>query len=300
MLLLSTMTLLKRITILLFALVFRVVESSDCETSNVSDTHRQDLIDLLLKNYSQSTVPNPPVSVQVEITVQDISDISEITSSFVIDAWFSAIWLDHRLQYHHVAPCLKNLSLDGLMESKIWTPNVCLVNSKKTTLHSSPKPNILLLIFPNGTVWLNYRLRIEAGCDMDLTNFPLDVQTCQLVFESYSYNTAEVTLSWLDPALTLAKPNYKLPDFVLYNHSVIYQRVPYSAGLWDQLLIHFVFKRLQGYYILQLYLPTYLSVFVSWIAFFLDTKSQPARITLGVSSLMAQTFQVCFCVFSIF
>lgn len=260
-----------------------------------NEVQRRTLVKDLFENYTHTIAPNPPVDVKVEITVQDISAISEISSSFTVDAWFSAIWMDSRLNFEHLAPCLRNLSLDHHMESKIWTPNVCVVNSKKTELHASPKPNILLIIFQNGTTWLNYRVRVEAPCEMDLTNFPLDIQHCYLTFESYSYNADEVTLSWLDNPITfnkMHKSDYKLPDFVLSNYSTGSQRVAYTAGNWDQLVVRFEFRRLHGFYILQLYLPTYLSVFVSWIAFWLDTRSLPARITLGVSSLMALTFQV--------
>jgi len=32
------------------------------------------------------------------------------------------------------------------MEPRLWSPNVCIVNSKKTKVHDSPKPNILLMV----------------------------------------------------------------------------------------------------------------------------------------------------------
>lgn len=66
-------------------------------------------------------MPDPsPVKVIVEITIQDISDISAITGTFVIDFWISAIWQDTRLKFSHLAPCRKNLSLDHDMEPRLW------------------------------------------------------------------------------------------------------------------------------------------------------------------------------------
>uniref|UniRef100_A0A914VCI7 Uncharacterized protein n=1 Tax=Plectus sambesii TaxID=2011161 RepID=A0A914VCI7_9BILA len=261
------------------------------EQSNA--TKAQDLAFILMTNYSRNTLPEPaPTNVVVEITIQDISEISDLTGSLVTDFWISAIWLDPRLKFSHLDPCRRNLSLDHDMEPRLWSPNVCIVNSKQTKVHNSPKPNILLMIFPNGTVWLNYRVRVEAPCEMNLANFPLDEQTCTLVLESYSYNTAEVTLEWLAwSPVSAVKSDFNLPDFRLSNISYGRNVEIYTAGVWHRLTVMVHFERLYGFYILQMYMPTYISVFISWIAFWVDTKALPARITLGVSSLMALTFQ---------
>uniref|UniRef100_A0A8R1EK60 Neur_chan_LBD domain-containing protein n=1 Tax=Caenorhabditis japonica TaxID=281687 RepID=A0A8R1EK60_CAEJA len=99
---------------------------------------------------------------------------------------------------------------------------------------------------------------------MNLARFPIDTQHCQLVFESYSYNTASVSVNWMENPVTV------LPDISLAN---------------------FYLSRYRTMRHTELYVPTYISLFISWIAFCIDTKALPARIVLGVNSLMSLTFQ---------
>lgn len=142
--------------------------------SAISSTGKHGLINKLLNEstYDKNAVPDKPVTVRIEVTIQDISEISEITNSFTTDVFFSAIWQDTRLEYTKLDPCKELLSLDSDIIKRLWTPNICFSNSKDVKVHVSPEPNVLLLIFPNGTVWINYRVRAIGPCDMDLTFFP--------------------------------------------------------------------------------------------------------------------------------
>ncbi|KHJ98606.1 hypothetical protein OESDEN_01409 [Oesophagostomum dentatum] len=110
-----------------------------------------------------------------------------------------------------------------------------------------------------------------------------------------------VQLRWMDEAVTLMKP-IQLPDFDLVNFVTKKENLLYPNGYWDQLQascptavnyfqVVFTFKRRYGFYIIQAYVPTYLTIIVSWVSFCMEPKALPARTTVGISSLLALTFQ---------
>lgn len=58
---------------------------------------RQTASNLLLFFLYRNALPDPsPVKVLVEITIQDVSEISAVTGTFITDFFVSAIWMDRR------------------------------------------------------------------------------------------------------------------------------------------------------------------------------------------------------------
>lgn len=251
-----------------------------------------EIIDNLLKDtYNKHYLPAHPVFVRVDMWVQEVTAVSELTQDFEIDLYINEFWEDPALVFDFMNPCKSNISFDDKVLQKLWIPNTCFINSKTAAIHESPFRNVFLMVFSNGTLWTNYRMKLTGPCDMNLKRFPFDQQKCFLTFESFNYNTGEVRMSWNQPYPVMLLKKIELPDFKLTNFSVIAVEQMYPAGWWDELTVAFVFKRRYGWYILQGYIPTYVTIFISWISFYLGSRAIPARTMLGVNSLLAMTFQ---------
>nr|WRV86329.1 mod-1 [Meloidogyne graminicola] len=249
----------------------------------------------IFKNYTkklpESDEQDESVHVQIELHVQDMGSLNEITADFEIDVLFTQLWHDPNLSFRNLSSqCVRNITMESRYLKDIWTPNTCIINAKKTSVHASPTDNIMFILYENGTVWINHRLSVKAPCNLDLRTFPFDTQNCVLLFESYSHNSEEVTLHWMAEPITLMK-QITLPDFDMIQFDTRRETLLYPNGRWSQLEVGFTFKRRYGFYILQAYVPTYLTIIVSWVGFCMEPKALPARTTVGVSSLLALTLQ---------
>lgn len=59
------------------------------------------------------------------------------------------------------------------------------------------------------------------------------------------------------------------------------------SGNYDCLQASFHLRRQYGFYMLQAYIPCILIVILSWLSFWINKESVPARITLGVTTVLA-------------
>ena len=44
----------------------------------------------------------------------------------------------------------------------------------------------------------NKRLNFDVACPMDFAKYPVDDQTCRIKFESFSYQTSKLNMTWDD------------------------------------------------------------------------------------------------------
>nr|CAG4641420.1 EOG090X0OE5 [Eulimnadia texana] len=64
-----------------------------------------------------------------------------------------------------------------------------------------------------------------------------------------------------------------------------------NIGEYSCLKVDLIFKREFSYYLIQIYIPCCMLVIVSWVSFWLDANAVPARVSLGVTTLLTMATQ---------
>ena len=61
------------------------------------------------------------------------------------------------------------------------------------------------------------------------------------------------------------------------------------VGNYSRLACEIQFVRSMGYYLIQIYIPSGLIVIISWVSFWLNRNATPARVALGVTTVLTMT-----------
>ncbi|KAG1674379.1 Glutamate-gated chloride channel [Nymphon striatum] len=197
-------------------------------------------------------------------------------------------WRDPRLENRNMASYI-DLS-DTKLIKKIWKPDLYFPNAKSGWFQIVTVPNFLLRLYPSGEILYMLRLRLTFSCMMNLNRYPLDHQICPI--ELASCNATSHTMA--DPQ-SIVRLN-KLKELLLKRAEVDHKMALMNTSTSSMHLCEYSclraelhLKRSIGFYLVQKYFPTMLIVFISWISFWLDVNAIPARVTVGVTTLLTIT-----------
>ncbi|XP_030803587.1 glycine receptor subunit alpha-3 isoform X2 [Camarhynchus parvulus] len=199
-------------------------------------------------------------------------------------------WNDPRLAYSEYPD--DSLDLDPSMLDSIWKPDLFFANEKGANFHEVTTDNKLLRIFKNGNVLYSIRLTLILSCPMDLKNFPMDVQTCIMQLESFGYTMNDLIFEWQEKGAVQVAEGLTLPQFLLKEEKdLCYCTKHYNTGKFTCIEVRFHLERQMGYYLIQMYIPSLLIVILSWVSFWINMDAAPARVALGITTVLTMTTQ---------
>ncbi|KAJ1215759.1 hypothetical protein NDU88_003366 [Pleurodeles waltl] len=199
-------------------------------------------------------------------------------------------WNDPRLAYSEYPD--DSLDLDPSMLDSIWKPDLFFANEKGANFHEVTTDNKLLRIFKDGNVLYSIRLTLTLSCPMDLKNFPMDVQTCIMQLESFGYTMNDLIFEWQEQGPVQIADGLTLPQFLLKEEKDLrYCTKNYNTGKFTCIEVRFHLERQMGYYLIQMYIPSLLIVILSWVSFWINMDAAPARVALGITTVLTMTTQ---------
>ncbi|XP_062928200.1 gamma-aminobutyric acid receptor subunit rho-1-like [Mobula hypostoma] len=231
----------------------------------------------------------PSIPVGVDVQVESLDSISEVDMDFTMTLYLRHYWKDERLSF----PSTNNLSMtfDGRLVKKIWVPDMFFVHSKRSFIHDTTTDNIMLRVYPDGKVLYSLRVTVTSMCYMDFSRFPLDTQSCSLEIESYAYTDDDLMLYWksgngsltIDEKISLSQ--FMIKEFHTSTKLAFYS----STGWYNRLYINFTLHRHIFFFLLQTYFPATLMVMLSWVSFWIDRRAVPARVPLGITTVLTMS-----------
>ncbi|XP_012056248.1 PREDICTED: gamma-aminobutyric acid receptor subunit beta [Atta cephalotes] len=260
--------------------------------SMLGDVNISAILDSFSVSYDKRVRPNyggPPVEVGVTMYVLSISSLSEVKMDFTLDFYFRQFWTDPRLAFKP-RPGVETLSVGSEFIKNIWVPDTFFVNEKQSYFHIATTSNEFIRIHHSGSITRSIRLTITASCPMNLQYFPMDRQLCHIEIESFGYTMRDIRYKWNEGPNSVGVSNeVSLPQFKVLGHRQRAMEISLTTGNYSRLACEIQFVRSMGYYLIQIYIPSGLIVIISWVSFWLNRNATPARVALGVTTVLTMT-----------
>ncbi|KAL8587493.1 hypothetical protein ACOMHN_000899 [Nucella lapillus] len=253
--------------------------------SQIPDEQR--LLTKVLHNYNKNVRPvynsNDSVPVTLGFTLVQIMDMDEKNQVLTLNAWMEIIWEDPR--FHWDPADYSDLQIFRVPSKYIWLPDIVLYNNADDYTNGFMPCNAMLS--GEGTVIWSPPVKLRSSCQVDITFFPFDWQTCILKFGSWSYDKAQVDLlnktSIVDVSIYVTNGEWTLHEYNIVRNEVVY---PISDAVYPDVTIVLVIQRRVLYYVLNILFPCFWLNILSVLTFCLPVDAGE-KMTLSITVLLS-------------
>ena len=219
--------------------------------------------------------------VTIGVFLIDVDEIDDVRQRFNVDLFVSIAWQDPRLA---LPEDQRSGQMRTISMAEIWTPRGLIVNDRGLTPQLPRVADVDVL----GNVLYRQRLSGELAVDLDLKDFPFDTQQLPIQVISYQYNPDE--LQFLPSARTAANIEaFSVEGWSFSPLEISFSEftVPAIGVARPQMTFTVEAKRDAQYYVLTMFLPMALIVFMSWTAFWIQPNIVPPRIAISTASIFS-------------
>ncbi|XP_050443495.1 glutamate-gated chloride channel-like [Adelges cooleyi] len=240
---------------------------------------------VVLPSVHKHPIRKGPLLVNVSVLLLSLASPDESSLKYEVEFLLQQQWYDPRLRY-------SNLSRYDFLNAihhhaQIWLPDTYFI------MHGEFKKSLIpnafsLRIYRNGSVHYLLRTHLILSCQGILNIFPFDDPQCTFSMESISYEMSAIKYVWKNDESTLKKsPSLKtLNAYLDRNHTTECPSTGSWRGNYSCLQVDLIFTRDRAFYVTTVFIPGIILVTSSFITFFLEWNAVPARVMIGVTTML--------------
>ncbi|XP_075226032.1 neuronal acetylcholine receptor subunit alpha-5-like [Lycorma delicatula] len=232
-------------------------------------------------------------TVKMGLVIKHI-EIDEEKSMMIVIAWNKLGWIDEKLKWN--ASEYGGLQVLHIADHEIWQPDIVLYNSAQAN-NIDHYGNTHCLVFYDGTVIWVPPAQLPVFCDLDLTWWPYDTQSCHLYFGSWTFSGQQINLTMREEngevEVDMEAGQWEVISAKGQRHEFIYKCCPEPYYRVDYTIT--VKRRTPAYHAI-LFTPVAMSIALTLAVFWLTPAATEKFLLSGVTAIIISMYLIYFSV----
>ena len=235
---------------------------------------QMNIVSSLLDNgtYDKRVPPYDPVfhtvTTSVGYKLNTVIEIDEVQETMTTAGYLRIIWIDEDLSWDP-------RSFDGteyiyLPQNSVWKPDLVLANGIKKVDQLGYDMGLVVVDYNGTVVWEPFEV-FTTKCLVDMTYYPFDSQSCDIMFTIWSYSDHDVVIDaiWSDESVFYKDDNYgnSIWEIESNNTEILHM----NDGTFLSFTLNL--RRKPGFFLMNILVPTVILSFVSTTVFIVPSSS---------------------------